>query len=158
MPVTMEQVLASLRPDEPNYGGAKGLGPEALVHLAKIAQGPDPMLASKAVYLAGVIGGREAARILAEAAGSRDVILRAAAAGALAHVRDATYAPVLVRLLEDDRADVRRIAIQSIRPEIAPAIRAELEKTAQSDTDPTIRDLARAALRGVPRPGYKTSE
>jgi HEAT repeat protein len=154
MPVTMQQVLASLWPDEPNYDAAKGLGPEALPHLAAIALGADLMLASKAVYLTGVIGGREAARILMEAAGNREVILRAAAAGALAHVRDIAYVPVLIRLLGDDNTDVRRVAIQSVPPELMPEIRGVLEKMAESDTDPSIRDLAKAALYGTQRPSY----
>ena len=154
MPVTMEQVLASIRPDEPHYDSAKGLGPEAVPHLAVLALGPDLLLASKAVYLSGVIGGREAARILLEAAGNREVVLRAAAAGALAHVRDAAYAPVLVRLLGDDNTDVRRVAIQSVPPEFMPEIRGELEKMAEYDTDPSIRDLAKAALYSTQRPGY----
>jgi hypothetical protein len=53
--VTMKQVLALLDVDEPVYAEAAGLGAGALVHVEALIEGPDPMLASKAAFLAGMI-------------------------------------------------------------------------------------------------------
>jgi hypothetical protein len=149
MPLTMEQVLASLQPDEPNYNAAKGLGPEALPHLRRLVEGRDPMLASKATYLAGLIGGQEGMATVMAAARSADVTVRAAAAGAVAHMPEA--GPVLARLLEDAREDVRRIAVQSVRPDVGPDLRARLERIAEADPDSTVRGLARDTLRRLRR-------
>jgi hypothetical protein len=56
MAITIEQVLDQLLPDEPDYGGAaERLGPEALPHLENLVRGEDPLMASKAAYLASLI-------------------------------------------------------------------------------------------------------
>jgi HEAT repeat protein len=151
MAVTKEQVLAALRPDEPNYDNAKGLGAEALPYLREVVNGHDPMLAAKAAYLAGVIGGPESGPVLMDAATSGDSSIRAAVAGAVAYVPPRIAGPVLGRLLADDRADVRRIALQSVRADLTPALRDELERIVAADPDPTLRALSKSVLQGVRR-------
>ena len=58
MAVTMQQVLAQIDKDEPDYERAAKLGKGALPHLRQIIEADDPMLASKATYAASLIGGR----------------------------------------------------------------------------------------------------
>src|SRR3989442_14832371 len=129
MPVTMDQVVAYLRPDEPDYKrAAVQLGADALVHLSSLVQGSDPMLASKAAYLSGLVGGSGSESVLVEAARSRDPIIRIAAAGAVAHVSPNLATPVLLLLLADSNSDVRRIAIQSVSAEITVPVRAALDR------------------------------
>jgi hypothetical protein len=55
------RVRAALEPEEPDYAAAAQLGP-AVPHLQTLIQGDDPMLASKASYLASLIQGRAHAR------------------------------------------------------------------------------------------------
>jgi hypothetical protein len=47
---TFKQVIEVLNPDEPDYGSAATLGPEALPHLETIIEGDDPALAFKAAH------------------------------------------------------------------------------------------------------------
>lgn len=147
MAVTMEQVLAALRPDEPDYKGASSLGQGALPFLADLIQGSDSMLASKAAYLTGVIGGPRSGAIMMKAAANNDPIVRAAAAGTAVHLPAEVSGPVLVRLLGDAHADVRRIAVQSVPPGVSPTLHQALRKTAETDPDLSIRGLSQEALR-----------
>ena len=55
MVVTVEQVLAVLYPDEPNYEAASRLGPEALPFLEQLVRGNNLELRTKATSLASVI-------------------------------------------------------------------------------------------------------
>ena len=57
MPVTMQQVLAVIDKDEPNYEAFQQMGPEALPHLQMIIEANDGLKAAKAAYAASVIGG-----------------------------------------------------------------------------------------------------
>lgn len=80
MTVTMEQVRQVLEPEEPDYAAAARLGPGSLPHLRELAEGADPMLASKAVYAASLLDGDQGGAVVAGAARSADPVLRVAAA------------------------------------------------------------------------------
>jgi hypothetical protein len=79
MPVTMQQVLDALNPDEPNYFEAH-LGSEALPHLENLVKSVDPMIESKATYLVSLIKDKRSADILkvAAAAGGKNLSLNLA--------------------------------------------------------------------------------
>ena len=85
MAVTMHQVLAQIDKDEPDYEKAAKLGKGALPHLQQIVEADDAMLASKAAYLAGLIGGAGGIEVLDKAAEHRAPIVRVAAADAIRH-------------------------------------------------------------------------
>ena len=72
MPITMQQVLAEIDKDEPNYEALALLGLEALLHLQLIAEADDPLKSSKAVYAASLIGGAGAVEVLRKAADHHD--------------------------------------------------------------------------------------
>ena len=114
MAVTSEQVRAALDPEEPDYEAAAELGPDALPHLQRFVEGPDPNLASKAAYLAGRIGDPQAAPILEQAATSDDPAIRAAAAGGVRHLPDEQADAVLQTLLDDDEPGVRKTALKAV--------------------------------------------
>lgn len=83
MAVTMSEVRGRLEREDVDYTAAATLGEAALPHLAELAAGEDTTLATKAVYLAGVIGGPGAVEIITAAAESGDPIVRIAAAVAM---------------------------------------------------------------------------
>jgi hypothetical protein len=147
MSLTFEEVLAVLHADELDYASASLMGPDALLHLGQIVRGTNPQLAAKAAYLSGMIGGLDAGPILMDAAASNDPTIRAAAAGAAAHLRSSISVPVLSRLLDDTHPDIRRLALQSLPAEMTPTLRATVERIARIDSDPSIRKLSEAALQ-----------
>jgi HEAT repeat protein len=146
MPVTMEQVRVALEPDEPNYAQARQLGPEALPHLSEIVAAGDPMLASKATYLAGLIAAEGSADIVSQAAQSPDPILRVAAAGAARNLPPHDASDILVELVADDDVGVRKVAITSTSPEATAELRERIEHASHDDAAPRIRELAAEAL------------
>jgi HEAT repeat protein len=152
MPITMQQVRAQLDRDEPDYPAAARPGPEALPHLRQLAQGDDPMLASKAVYLASLIGTDQSVTIVNEAAAKPDPIVRAAAAGA---VRNLDQAPnqLLNSLLNDRDVGVRKLALRSVeasRPSLPPDVATNVRDMSVNDPNPQLRQLAGGVIDRLP--------
>ncbi len=89
MATTEAQVRAYLEPEEPNYkAAAAALGAEALPVLETLVQGADPLLASKAAYLASLVPDERAARVLEQASRSEHATVRVAAAAGLQKLAD----------------------------------------------------------------------
>ncbi len=152
MPVTMQQVRAQLDRDEPDYPEAARLGAEALSHLRQLAQGDDPMLASKAVYLASLIGTDQSVTIVNEAAAKPDPIVRAAAAGA---VRNLDQAPdqLLNSLLTDQDIGVRKVALRSVEasgPSLPADVVTNVRDMSMNDPNPHLRHLAGGVINRLP--------
>lgn len=110
MAVTMKDVRAALDPEEPNYPQATKLGAAALPHLEALVDSADAMLAAKATYLASLIKDARAAAVVAKAARSDLPTVRVAAAAAAANLPAAAASEVLVDLVGDADAGVRRVA------------------------------------------------
>jgi HEAT repeat protein len=155
MAPTMEEVRRHLEPDEPRYGrAASALGTEALPLLEELAREADPLLASKAAYLAGVIGSPGAEKVLKAAAKRPEPEVRVAAAAGVGRLpapesvdalpADAPGA-VLGRLLEDEDPSVRKYALQSADDMGA---REHVEEAARTDSVAYIREMAKGRLRG----------
>jgi HEAT repeat protein len=148
--VTMEEVRAELERDEPNYARAAGLGPETLPHLEKLAAGDDTMLATKAVYLAGLIQDDRSAKLLAKAAKADDPRVRVAAAAAARNMEADRASGLLAPLVADDDPGVRKVALKSVPPDATAALRRAVEQVAEEEeTDETTRRLSREALRRI---------
>ena len=141
MPVTMEQVRAQLDRDEPDYEDAARLGPDAVPHLMQLVQGDDPMLASKAAYLASLIQSDQSVDVLELAArSSQDEVRVAAAAG----VRNLSRVPepLMNLLLGDLDVGVRKVTLRSIEAKPTPGMKPKVEEVAKDDPDPLVRQIA----------------
>lgn len=114
MMVTKQQVIDILNVDEPNYANAAKLGPDALPHLDTLVKTADPMLASKAAYVASLIQSEQSIDVLKAAAQSEHPEVRVAAAAG-AHNLNVTVAKAfLVKLLTDEDIGVREEALNSL--------------------------------------------
>ncbi len=146
MSTTHAQVRAYLEADELSYpAAAAALGAEALPALEALAQDSDPLLASKAVYLASLIPDQRAARVLEQAARSEQVTVRIAAAAGLQQQPDVSD-EVAVDLLTDTDQGVRKVAEKS--GVLTPALRNLIAERASSAEDPSRRAAARAVVEG----------
>jgi len=114
MPVTMQQVLDVLNPDEPNYLQAANLGPEALPYLENLIKTGQPMIASKATYLVSLIKDKKSVDILKVAAMNKNPVIRVAAAAASKNLSLNLAKDVLSLLHNDDDAGVRKQAEKSL--------------------------------------------
>jgi HEAT repeat protein len=141
MAVTMQQVLAQIDKDEPDYERAAKLGKGALPHLHQILEADDAMLASKAAYLAGLIGGPGGVDVLDKAAARREPIVRIAAADALRHTDAAT--PALVeKLLGDHDPGVRKLALRSAGHLRMAEVKDKVATIAKRDPEKFLRTVA----------------
>jgi hypothetical protein len=150
MAVSIDAVLAFLDQDEPQYAEAAKLGPDALPHLARVVREEEPMRASKATYLAGLIDGDESPAVLEEALRRAEPAIRVAAAYAAQHLSGARP-ELFERLLSDYDDGVRRTALKSIRVSQTPGLTARVEEMASGDKADHVRDLARETARQLGR-------
>jgi len=151
MAVTMSEVRAQLMPDEPDYERAAAeLGADALPVLRDIVASGDPHLASKAAYLATLIDGAERDEIVAIASESPHDVVRVAVAAGLANQPTAASSDITERLLGDADVGVRKFAARSLASAGTAESRAALERVAESDPEPALRDFARQLLADGP--------
>ena len=121
MAVDMDQVRAALEPEEPDYqAAAKKLGADALPYLEKVITGDHTGLAAKAAYLAGLIGTDKSVAAMEKATKSASPPVRIAAAAAARHLAGEHAESVLLQLVDDADAGVRKAAALS-----APTVESE---------------------------------
>lgn len=141
--MTMEEVRAFVDPEEPDYAAAApALGPDALPYLAELGAGDDPMLASKAVYLAGLIGGEEAQPILTRAVEHQDPAVRVSAAASVQNLEEDMALELGRQLLGDDDLGVRKVTANAAAQIESPDVRGALQEQVRSDRDEVIRSMA----------------
>jgi HEAT repeat protein len=147
MSVTMEEVRAAVEPDEPDYRGAAAhLGAAALPFLAELVQGEDPGLASKAASLAGNIDTAEARAVLVEAGRSPHVVVRIAAAGAVAGLIGLPVNDLLIALMSDKDPYVRKVALDSAGSTRARGTKEKVMDVAEHDPEEFVREVAKETL------------
>jgi hypothetical protein len=149
MTVTLEQVLQVLSPEEPDYSGAERLGSEALSHLITLVTGSDPMLASKAAYLASLIKSDQSADVLRIAAQSQDPIVRVAAAAGVRNLNLLAADQISLMLLDDADVGVRKVVLKSLPTQVTPQLRVKLEALSRQESNPLVRQLSTEALNRV---------
>lgn len=146
MAITMKDVRAWLDPDEPDYAGAKGLGPAALPFLLELVRGGDLGLASKATYLASLIVSDKSVEVVEAAATTSEPVLRVAAASALQNLKPAHAERVLNILKKDPDPGVRKVMVKSASRVNSPSVAAVLKQIARSDPEPFVRQSVAAPV------------
>ncbi|HLB70695.1 MAG: HEAT repeat domain-containing protein [Candidatus Methanoperedens sp.] len=147
MSINMKDVRAQLDPDEPDYAEAAKLGPDAIPFLKELVNGKDTMLASKAAYLASLIKSDRSVSVLEAAAGSREPVVRIAAASGIRNLSEQDASRVSDLLIEDQDTGVRKVTLKSISNFRSPGLVAKVKKLADKDPEPFIRDLASSTVR-----------
>ncbi len=147
MPITMQQVLARLDTDEPDYAALATLGPEAVPHLKVLVRGDDPGIAAKAAYLASMIASDESADVIEAASASSDEIVRVAAAAGMRNWAPSKAGPTVERLLDDQDAGVRKQALQAATALGMSVLEPKVKKMATSDPEKGLRQLAKQGLQ-----------
>lgn len=149
MPVTLQQVRAQLDRDEPDYGAAAQLGPEALPQLMLLVGEGDPGLASKATYLAAFINTTESAAVVERASRSPETVVRVAAAGSLSYLKGIA-APLVATLLGDQDAGVRHLALRALEVHHPTGLKTKVKEIAAGDPDSSVRELANQIVQSLP--------
>ena len=149
--MTLEKLKLLLQADEPKYSLATTFGSDALPHLETLARGEDESLAARAVYFASLIQDSRAVALVAKAASSQSVVIRVQAAAGARNLPKDSIAGVLAPLLDDPDAGIRAVAVKTTKAvfpaEALPlALREKLSRHADSDPEPSLRELSKSAL------------
>ena len=160
MAVSMKRVRAALDPEEPDYAAAAQLGPDAVPHLKTLIQGDDPLLASKAVYLASLIQDERTPELVHQAAQHEDPVIRVAGAAAATHMGAPVASEILVELVADDDPGVRKVARKAVPEELTDSLAQRLEEAPDDVGEPPRRPLSPEEAMGLqqPMPGEATTE
>jgi len=147
MAVSMKQVRAYLDCEEPDYpAAAEALGSGAAPHLARLVEEADPLLASKAAYLASLIGTEKAAGVVAAAAQHVDPTVRIASAAGARNLDAARAEPALEGLLDDTDPGVRKAALNAVGVSAGESLQARVEAMLRDETDRSLRAVTRDAV------------
>ena len=147
MSVTMQQVLAEIDREEPNYPAFVKLGADALPHLKMIAGADDPLKAAKASYAASLIGGAAAIELLRAAADHHDPQVRIAVAQGLRNLAQAAPSELVVKALNDPDAGVRKLALGTAGVLNRAEFSQRVAEIAKSDPAEHLRSAATATAR-----------
>lgn len=143
MPVSYAELKAMLDVDEPDYAALAAKAAGALHHVRKLAASDDVSVASKAVSLAGMIGDAGSVGVVGEAARSRHVLVRVAAAHAAGRLPASPQsARVVNRLLDDKDLGVAKLATRAAARHTDPAMAAKAKRTGAR-----VASTARAMVR-----------
>lgn len=146
---TFADVRSILLSQEPDYDAAVRLGQDAIPHLEEIAEAvyEPPLLAAKAVYLAGRIGGARASRIVASAAQPDQAqAMRIAAAAGVAFLLPELSNPIIRMLLNDEDYGTRKTTLRAVPRGASQDIIERLTTIANIETDTVLRKLAIEAI------------
>jgi HEAT repeat protein len=149
MPITKQQVLARLDTDEPDYAALATLGPDAVPHLKDLVQGDEPGIAAKAAYLASLIQSDESPEVVDAAAASPHETVRVAAAAGLRNLAPAQAGPTVERLLDDQDAGVRKLALRAVTDLGMSGLEPKVKTMAADDPEEALRQLANQGLRRI---------
>lgn len=138
MSVTMKQVRQLLDPDEPDYAEAAKLGSAAVPHLEALVRTAEPMLASKATYLASLILAEGSENVVRAAAQSAEPIVRVAAAAASRNMRANIAGEVQAMLKDDPDQGVRKLAMRSAMSEDEVVVARKPAATKASRSAPVV--------------------
>lgn len=150
---TLDQVRSDLDKDELDYPTlAAAYGAAALPELKAIVAEDQPRIASKAAYLAGLIGGGASHEVVALAANSRHDTVRVSAAAAAAMLPANHAVAIASQLLADVDPGIRVMAAKSAAKIGDPALRAPLQTMAAQDLEPAARNLAADVAKRMGNP------
>jgi HEAT repeat protein len=148
MAPTLSDVRRYLDPDQVDYAGAAAeLGAQALPLLEELVRGDDPMLASKAAYLASLIPAEGRLAVLGAAATSPHAAVRVSAASALRNLGEEDADALAGELLSDVDVGVRKLTVRAAASFGSARMTERLRKVSTEDSDETLRRLAADALQ-----------
>lgn len=152
MTIKFEQVQTALEAEEPDYKKiANELGTPALPYLERIIVSSNSMLASKATYLAGMIGGEQSIPVIERAARNANVRVRIAAAATTRNLPPEAASVILLTMIDDADIGVRKTALTSVPDKASLGLMARVEAISRSRTDNALRDLARKVVGRLSR-------
>lgn len=142
MAKTMTEIRDQLSDLEPTESTYAGLGEEDVELLLSLMRGEEEVLAERAVYALARIESDTARTALHTAARDQRMGVRIAAAVSAGDLPPSQSDEILLGLLHDDQAAVRKFAIRSISASNSDAIRRRVAELSEVESDERLRALA----------------
>lgn len=150
MALTPLELRLRLSSDEPDYAQlAPQIDDSLLPVLGQLANDPDSMLASKAVYLASLINKPQAHRIVETASDSPRPLVRIASASALVNLPDSVRNPIADKLLDADDVSLQKLAIKSVQRSAPAHLKQKIERISRENPSELIRNLSTETLQKI---------
>jgi HEAT repeat protein len=149
MTVTMQQVLAEIDREEPDYALLARMGNDALPHLQALLASSEGLKASKAAYAATLIGGAAALPVVRSAAAHHDPQVRIAVASGLGQMPGTVPSDLVLQALGDADVGVRKLALRSATVLGHPDFRQRVDEIARADPADHLRVQAGHVLKAL---------
>jgi len=139
-----QAVLQFLRQDELDYpGGAAKFGEAALPYLQELVDSSDEMMATKAAYLAGYIGGNAGKEVMLSAASNKFSTVRVAAAFSAQSMDTKSATEILSKALDDQDIGVLKLAMKSVSAKnLGSALKSKLQAISKNSPDEVLKASA----------------
>ena len=144
MAISKKDLLLALGNEEPEYESLLSkLDEKAVAILGELAKGRDIMLATKAIYLAGMYNKPSGHAIVESASKSSVALKRIACASALVHLAEDKRDKIAEKLLGDDDISIQKLAIRAVSSSKSTKIKDKLSKLSKESPSEFIRNLAK---------------
>lgn len=147
MALSKQDLILLLGNEEPNYSQIKKkMGKDDIIHLKQIAESRDMMMASKAVYLAGLLKEEDANNIVEKAAKSKKEILKIAAASTLPNLNAAKRNAIALKLIDEEDVSVKKLVIKSLDRTAPVSLKNKVQLISRESTSNYLKRLSTETL------------
>jgi len=151
MAISKQDLLFALGNEEPEYEEIlKKLDEKAIEYLSEFAKGRDIMLATKAIFLAGMYDKPSGHAIVESASKSTVVLKRIACASALVYLSQEKREEIGEKLLGNEDVSIQKLVIRAVGNSKSPKIKTKLAKLAKDSPSEYIRHLIGALPLPIP--------
>ena len=147
MSKTLEQLRDQLSAIEPDDSIYDGIGPSEIPQLEQLLQHNEAWMAARAVFALSRLSDNRVVTLLSRAAVDPRTEIRVAAAASVTNVKPNDANDLLLKLLTDADAGVRKFSIQSVSGAHNNAVHVKLRDLENQDPAPWIREIAKSKLR-----------
>jgi len=151
MAISEQNLLLALSNEEPQYFEILAkLDENAITYLSELSKGRDTMLATKAIFLAGLYNKPSGHAIVESAAKSTVLLKRIASASALEYMPEEQRDKLAEKLIDDADVSVQKLVIKAAGKSKSVKLRKKFTKLSKDSSSKFIRDLVKALPNPMP--------
>lgn len=153
MAISEKNLLLALSNEEPQYFEILSkLDDNAIAYLSELSKGKDIMLATKAIFLAGLYNRPSGHAIIENAAKSTVALKRIAVASALEYLPEEKREKIALKLIDDADISIQKLVIKATGNSKSVKLREKFAKLSKDSPSKFIRDLIAALPDPMPLP------
>jgi hypothetical protein len=151
MAISEKDLLFALSNEEPQYFEILAkLDEKAIAYLSVLSKGKDTMLATKAIFLAGIYNKPSGNAIVESAAKSTVLLKRIASASALEYMPEEKRNKLAEKLIDDPDISIQKLVIKATGNSKSAKLREKFTKLSKDSPSKFIRDLISALPQPMP--------